>query len=103
MFLQMEFELCVAAGIDGRKLSPDVVYDLAGKIIHDAEVTRLALNEMNKAPLGQRGVLVRGTRSKVLRSMTESGRAALRARIGMTPQGPTAQFGPTRAEVRRCQ
>jgi hypothetical protein len=69
MILQMEFELCVAAGIDASKLSPIEVFLLAGKIIHDRTIPHDA-------------------RIETLRAMTPAERQALRVRIGATPQGP---------------
>ena len=104
MFLAMEFEMVVAAGIDARRLSPEVVYELAGKIIRDPAITVLAVKEMDATrhlrPPTDRNRLKIGTRAKVIRALPESERAALRARIGATPTGPTAQFGAQRAEVR---
>ncbi len=47
MLLQMEFDLVIAAGINAGKLSPETVYELAGKIIRDQEISVLAVKEMD--------------------------------------------------------
>jgi hypothetical protein len=82
----MEIELVKSAGIDAGKLTHEIVYELAGKIIYDPLVTILAQNEYLRTrdllPAQVRGVMQSGTRAKVIRNMPESERAALRERIG---------------------
>jgi hypothetical protein len=68
--MQSELNLVVAAGFDASKFSLMEVYDLGGNIIRDEDLRR----EMLAAgyPLD---------RVRVLRSMAEADRAALRDRV----------------------
>jgi hypothetical protein len=86
--LAMEIELVKSAGIDAGKLTHEIVYEFAGKIIHDPLVTILAQNEYLRTrelvPAQMRGVMQTGTRAKVIRNVLETERAALRERIGVS-------------------
>jgi hypothetical protein len=79
--MQLETDLCLAAGIDVARLAPIDVYLLGGKIINDWELTRKAL-----ALPRDSAVLGSNARKFVLNAMPASDRAALRDRIlGITP------------------
>jgi len=100
--LKIEIDLVNACGIDAKKLSRELVYDIAGKIIQDPLLTSLAQNKYlstrHLQPVHMRSSLKTGTRAQVIREMSDTERAALRSRI--MPSGPTAQLGTNRAEVR---
>ena len=69
-------ELCTAAGINVSKLQPMDVYQLAGKLIQDRELTARALN------CGLHGaVLLAGSRKEAMAAMTPDELAALRKRV----------------------
>ncbi len=72
--------LCSAAGINVRNLEPMAVYELAGKIINDATLTRIVLGEEEVERAS--GVISMGSRVRALLDAEPADLAALRNRVG---------------------
>jgi hypothetical protein len=73
--LDMERELLEAIGIKTAKMTPDQVYETAGKALRDRELTTLAESEVTD------GVMPAGSRVQVIRAMSPADRLSLRERV----------------------
>lgn len=75
MSIVMSAQLCTAAGFDVRSMNPMDVYLLAGKILHDTELTEVSVSLHGSSQLPS------GARTQVLKSWPASERAKLRERV----------------------
>ena len=89
----------VSAGFDATKLSTSQLYEISGALIHDPEITKRKLEIV--ASTG-RASAPSGTTQKILLSMTDEERAAVRTRALAQVRSFAAKgLGPTtRAAVR---
>jgi hypothetical protein len=71
----MERELLEAIGVQTSKLTPFEVYELAGKAIHDAELTSRAQAFIVGA------VMPKGSRAAAIAKMSPAERLSLRERV----------------------
>jgi hypothetical protein len=68
-------ELCSACGFNVRRMSAMEIYKLGGRIIEDEVLRMLCL------PFIENGTLTKGTRQKVMASMSEADLLQLRIRV----------------------